>query len=381
MLELPTITLACLDSVNHAAALAALRASMAQCRFGRVLWVTNDPGAGSDTDGIDVFRTTALVSEEAYSHFVIRDLLPHVTTSHVLVQQWDGYVAHGDAWRDEFLRYDYIGAPWPTTAPCPPEYRVGNGGFSLRSRRLFEILDDLDLPPFHPEDLGICLKYRPHLERAGITFAPIELANNFSYEGLQPIRCFGFHGMQSLSARLSLVELNQLLQMLPMQTRRGLKTCLAASAHYRSGKFEHARLLLSSMVENPECRELDDFITVMLGNVLVRLGRSGEAGTWWQNQLVASLDPDKQTSQEDRGKVLATRAMLGCNLGCVYLLHEHTDLAHETWRNALKGVAALGDKVDPVLRECLQHNLALGGKKAGRPRMFEYPLSFNWLAE
>jgi hypothetical protein len=78
---------------------------------------------------------------------------------------------------------------------------VGNGGFSLRSRRLMEIVaTDPAITTYHPEDVAICRTHRRHLERAhGIRYAPEEAARRFSIEGYkQPGRTytneFGFHG-------------------------------------------------------------------------------------------------------------------------------------------------------------------------------------------
>ena len=90
----------------------------------------------------------------------------------------DGYVLNGDAWCDGFLQYDYIGAPWL------PSGLVGNGGFSLRSRKLLKYLA---ANPFgdnpHPEDNYICLRHRKSLEDAGFKFPELATALKFAFEG------------------------------------------------------------------------------------------------------------------------------------------------------------------------------------------------------
>ena len=132
-----------------------------------------------------------------YNRFLMRDLVEHVTTPFVLIFQWDGFLLDPARWSDEFLDYDYVGAPW-TEAAAPPGQRVGNGGFSIRSRRLLEALQDpkLDYDPTKGEDQLICHKLRPALEsRHGIRFAPLELARRFSFEHDRPADpTFGFHG-------------------------------------------------------------------------------------------------------------------------------------------------------------------------------------------
>lgn len=135
---------------------------------------------------------------EAYSRFCIKDMAKYIQTSHVLIIHPDGYIQNHEAWDNDLLQYDYIGATWD----WHEEYQNGNGGFSLRSKRLLDILAGLDLEQYHPEDDIICRKLRPMLEQKhGIKFAPIEVCKKFSIEGygLRPeFRKyngeFGFHG-------------------------------------------------------------------------------------------------------------------------------------------------------------------------------------------
>ena len=107
MLDLPGVTLCCIDTVNHALALRALRRSSAAIRFGAIRFVTD---RAHDEPGIDTRVIAPLGSRDAYSQFVLKSLLAHIDTPHVLVVQWDGYVVNPDAWRPEFLEIDYIGA-------------------------------------------------------------------------------------------------------------------------------------------------------------------------------------------------------------------------------------------------------------------------------
>jgi hypothetical protein len=125
---------------------------------------------------------------------MLKDLAPHVETSHALVVQWDGYVLNPEAWTGEFLRCDYIGAPWPW---APEGSRVGNGGFSLRSRRLLDALADPHVVLEGNEDETIGVRRRAWLEaHHGIRYADEALANRFSFEVGYPVgRPFGFHGL------------------------------------------------------------------------------------------------------------------------------------------------------------------------------------------
>ena len=137
MRDLPGVTLCCVDTANPALALRALRRSTSGIRFARTLLLTDRVQAAED---IEVRIIAPLASREAYSAFVLKTLCTHVATAHVLLMQWDGFVFNPEAWRDEFLACDYLGAKWFWGEPTR---RVGNGGFSLRSRKLLAFLESL----------------------------------------------------------------------------------------------------------------------------------------------------------------------------------------------------------------------------------------------
>jgi tetratricopeptide (TPR) repeat protein len=195
MLSLPQVTLCCVDTANHALALRALDRSRSAIAFARTLFLTNAlPPSLPVPSGIEVVPVPAITSRDAYSDFVHKSLLPHVRTSHMLLVQWDGYVVNPLAWDPAFLECDYIGAKWFW---YDDGLRVGNGGFSLRSLRLLEALQDPAIVRVENEDTTIGRTYRPLLEREhGIRFATEELADRFSFEVAYPIgKPFGFHGL------------------------------------------------------------------------------------------------------------------------------------------------------------------------------------------
>jgi hypothetical protein len=144
--------------------------------------------------GGEVFITDPQInSRQAYSKFILQELHKYIHTDFVLIVQWDGYIINPDAWKPQFLEYDYIGAVWPWH---PRGLRVGNGGFSLRSKVLCQLTAN---PQFvytdQNEDDLICHVNRDYLVSNGIKFAPEELAREFSFEReLSDIKTFGFHG-------------------------------------------------------------------------------------------------------------------------------------------------------------------------------------------
>jgi hypothetical protein len=189
---LSDVTLCSADCAHPLLAARALRKSLEECEFAEAILF-------SDVFVSGPFRNVAipaLCSRRSYSEFVLKRLISYISTPFVLIVQWDGYVVCSRAWRSEFQEYDYIGAEWPWHNDA---MTVGNGGFSLRSRRLLELTAS---PTFGSqndsnEDELICRIHRPQLEKQNsIRFAPVPIANVFSYErGAPNSPTFGFHGL------------------------------------------------------------------------------------------------------------------------------------------------------------------------------------------
>jgi hypothetical protein len=191
-LALPQVTLCAVTSVNVAATVRALTVSLAQASFAACKLFT-DASVQVSHPEIEVVRIDRLESSSAYSQFLLSELIDHVTSSHCLVAQWDGHVLDARRWRAEFLEYDYIGASWPQ---FDDGHDVGNGGFSLRTRRLMEACRAPGFVNGHPEDIIIGRTNRAWLESKGLRFAPRDLANQFAAERAgDPSTSFGYHGV------------------------------------------------------------------------------------------------------------------------------------------------------------------------------------------
>lgn len=191
-LQLGQVTLCAVTSVNVAATIRALETCMRQIDFARCLLLTDALDAATPA-GIEVIRIRRLTSSEAYSGFMLSHLVDHVQTSHCMIVQWDGHVRDAQQWRPDFLNFDYIGASWPQ---FDDGHDVGNGGFSLRSKRLMELCRAPSFRQHHPEDIAICRTNRSELEQQGIRFAPPSLADDFSAERAGNVQSsFGYHGI------------------------------------------------------------------------------------------------------------------------------------------------------------------------------------------
>jgi hypothetical protein len=132
---------------------------------------------------------------QEYSYFMIKELGKFFIensfeATHILVVQHDSWIVNPNSWTDEFLNYDYIGAPFA----CHPNLPQGNGGFSLRSIELCKFLStNENIVKTEGEDSNICFDYRDLLISNGFKFASKELASLFSVEGRPINNQFGHH--------------------------------------------------------------------------------------------------------------------------------------------------------------------------------------------
>jgi len=185
------VTVCAVTSVNVAATVRALEACLAEVDFAARLLFTDAPVVPAHP-GITVVPIARIGSATAYSAFLLGGLVDHVTTSHCLVVQWDGHILDARRWLPDFLDHDYIGASWPQFGDG---HDIGNGGFSLRSRRLMALCRDPGFRASHPEDIAIGRVNRAWLEDRGMRFAPRALADLFAAERAgDPGTSFGYHG-------------------------------------------------------------------------------------------------------------------------------------------------------------------------------------------
>lgn len=198
-----------MSSVSIDLSIKALLRSSEKINFGDIKFVSHEKPLNLDNK-IKFCYIDKINSLDDYSYKMIYQLDKYVDTDYVLVIQSDGYVINPHLWQDNFLNYDYIGAPFP----LPRDdfsyrdsnnklFRVGNGGFSLRSKKLIQLANKLQLEwksfhGFYNEDGFICGMYKEIYENNGMKFAPIDVAKYFSHEiqvpEIQGIIPFGFHG-------------------------------------------------------------------------------------------------------------------------------------------------------------------------------------------
>jgi hypothetical protein len=201
MIELNKVTLVAISSININETIDALQKSKESIKFFDCILLTHERPENLPND-INFIKIRHLESKDEYSRFCIYELKNFIKSEFVLVVQHDGYVLRPYKWKDYFMEYDYIGAPWPNDGIWS-FVRVGNGGFSLRSKKMLDVPTELNLhfdvteeAPYRSEDMRLCVYFRKELEGYGIKYAPVNIAAEFSHELNVPEivdEPFGFH--------------------------------------------------------------------------------------------------------------------------------------------------------------------------------------------
>lgn len=188
-----------------------------------------------------------------YNSVMLKEVAPHVNTDFALYTQFDGIAHNKTNWTDDFLNYDYIGAVWP----WEPEGRnVGNGGFSLRSKKMLDACLDnnvcLSEPPlFTAEDTLIGSTYRDYLEKThSIKFAPTELAKKFSFELGTYESSFGFHGLWNVFNLMSDSDIDFYAERINYQNWNQYKWHHVLAALIRRNRLDIYEHMVEQLVQN-----------------------------------------------------------------------------------------------------------------------------------
>ena len=201
MLELPNVTLIIVDCLDAERAVKSIEKCTAVCKFGAVKLLTS-----KETDSPYKVEIGQINSLDWYSDFILRHIWRFCDTPHMQIIQHDGWIINPDTWEDNWLKYDYMGPIFRFENAANNDC-VGNGGFSLRTKRLMEYVAgnvgpiDKGVNGYFNEDGIICKGFKEHLSKAGFNFAPPVQAAKYVFEGNGAHfygKPFGFHGFQSL---------------------------------------------------------------------------------------------------------------------------------------------------------------------------------------
>lgn len=208
-IQLPDVTLIAVSSIKIPETILALQKSYKGIDFGAVKLISHE--CPKELPEEIQFEECPLLDDIIkYNRYIFKELYTHIYTSHCLLTQYDSWVLNPELWNNDWLQYDYCGAPWrwmPNSYICRDtgeHIRVGNGGMSLRSKKLIGLPKKYNIPLIHEnfyfnEDGNIAVYNRVRFLELGIKYAPIEVAARFSYENpvlennMGNMPTFGFH--------------------------------------------------------------------------------------------------------------------------------------------------------------------------------------------
>lgn len=206
-LKLDNVTLLCMTSVSISESVKALMFSSKDIDFKEIKLVSHEEPYGLP-DKITFEKTNFIGNIDEWNYKTVFELTNYVNTEYVLLIHDDGFVVNPTSWMNEFLDYDYIGAPWDHNHfldETGEKIRVGNS-VSIRSKKLLDIPRQFNMPwvkhdgNFN-EDTQICVWNRKLFIENGIKFAPFDVAKYFSHEtpfeefkNIEPFCFHNFHG-------------------------------------------------------------------------------------------------------------------------------------------------------------------------------------------
>lgn len=233
---MPTFGLCIIDTDSHRLANNAFNLSAGKFTFDKHYILTDQPQAFSNPAQTVPIKKIGKI--EDYNNLVVKFLPDVVDVDYLLIIQFDGFILNASEWSNIFLHYDYIGAPWPLNVF--PEYSVGNGGFSLRSRKLLQACRNLPYDGSIPEDVFISRYSRASLElEKAIRFASVGVASHFSSESVAvPYPTFGFHSLRQLPRLYS----NNIAYLIENLSARSLKDEHLLRAILKAGPAAHTLL-------------------------------------------------------------------------------------------------------------------------------------------
>jgi len=191
-----SIDLITVNTISAQSGLKTLEYSQRNFNFNRVILFSHENPKGNEYEFVKIEKFENLIE---YSNFMLK-ISTYLDSDYVLIVQDDGFIINSNKWTDNFLEYDYIGAPWPASRKWLNRWdkygievssqinqnikhnRVGNGGFSLRSSKFIEYSATFDNCNGLSEDIYLTLYNYQLANEFGIKFPSFETALQFSNE-------------------------------------------------------------------------------------------------------------------------------------------------------------------------------------------------------
>ncbi len=218
MLELPNITIVSVNCISAIDSIRAINYSRREINFKEAILFTHEDILA---EGIKVIRIDKLKSIDEYSDFMLRLADYDIDSDFVLIVQDDGFVLNANKWDPDWLNFDFCGAPWPKQEEWKKIQKasrymdkwsnsVGNGGFSLRSRKFLQLSSQFKSCEGYSEDNFLCIIQQHFMYENGVHFPTPYRIRSFSQENnlidwpkqiyLDSASTFGFHGHQFVNS-------------------------------------------------------------------------------------------------------------------------------------------------------------------------------------
>ena len=214
MLNLPHVDIIIIDCIKHNESIEILEFCSKNINFGSAKFFTDKK---IKSDNIEIIKIKKIGSIQDYSNFCLK-LNNYIDNDYVLIIQRDGFIINPHLWDNNFLCFDYIGAPWTNFGNYKND--IGNGGFSLRSKYFLEYSSKYQTTLSNPEDYFLNEINYDSAISFGINYAPLDLSYKFSVENFIPKlknklnlhHSFGFHGKHLInSLKIQKPELSEML--------------------------------------------------------------------------------------------------------------------------------------------------------------------------
>src|SRR6266403_1812794 len=195
MLSLKNVTLLFVETRAHDITKRVIDDCIAKADFGDILIYSDQPER-IPIPGARYEIVPDFPNKKEAGRFYYSAAMAKVSTDFALMLEWDGGIFDASKWKPEFFDYDYVGAPWNTVRHEHNRLDVGNGGFTLMSKRLGHFLcRDAGRFPVCT-DWDVCRTQRIRLEQEGFKWPGRDLASFFAWElTVRNPDHFGFHGV------------------------------------------------------------------------------------------------------------------------------------------------------------------------------------------
>lgn len=214
MIDLPNVDLIIIDCIREHDALEILEHCSNMINFGGLKLFTDKK---VKCNFADIIQIETIDTIQKYSDFCLK-LNNYIDNDFVLTIQRDGFILNPNLWDNNYLCFDYIGAPWRNFGQYSND--IGNGGFSLRSKYFLEYSASFKSTNGLPEDYFLNEINFDKAKKFDINYPDLNIALKFSVENFVPKvknklnlhNSFGFHGRHLIETlKMQKPELTQLL--------------------------------------------------------------------------------------------------------------------------------------------------------------------------